>query len=75
MSQDSSEKPPASPSPATTLAQIAELLDCPAEVFTNGANEPAELRDVSELLQLWQAIPRAADRERILALARHLADA
>lgn len=74
MSQDSSERSLPQSNAAATLAQIAALLDCPTEVFTAGFEEPTELRDVSELIQLWQAIPQACDRKRILALARHLAD-
>lgn len=55
-----------------TLERIARLIGRPVESLIHGLPPEEELGGAVELIQLWHAIRRTEDRERLLALAREL---
>lgn len=55
------------------LRKIARLLGKPADAFSGQKTGPDEYSDAFELLQLWNSMKSAADRQKLLNFARTLA--
>ena len=55
------------------IREIARLLGKPEDTFFDLKTDPFECGDPFELLQLWNSMKSAADRQKLLHFARTLA--
>ena len=64
--------PPEQPPPLAEgrLEQVARLLGCPVEAFSDEPETAQTLAEVAEMLTLFTAIDCPEDRQHLLALAR-----
>jgi hypothetical protein len=58
----------------TVLSRIAQILGEPEDAFLDGATTGSTLVETSALLRVWDRLESAADRRKLLAFARRLAD-
>lgn len=57
------------------VRRIAEALGVPEAAILNGVATKADIDAASEMLWIWHYLRNAADRQKLLALARRIAAA